>query len=582
MIRLNRHTGRTGCHNCLLTPPVYPGGSGMNGGLPLYFIGDHNAFVCFKTILSVKIYLFIAAVPEQTDSLLPLSPLTRSGFMCYTPHMDKALYTLKQYFGYDSFRPGQRELIDAILSGRDTLGILPTGGGKSVCYQVPALILPGLTIVVSPLLSLMHDQVDTLLRRGISAAALTSEQSPSVQKSILESILSPFSASPVRILYVSPERLSSPAFLRFAARASISFVCIDEAHCISEWGHEFRPSYLEIGTFLQSLPKRPVTAAFTATATTRVREEIIRLTGLIRPYVYAATFDRTNLYYEVRRTVDKTGELLKLLRCYDGLSGIVYCMTRAHVELVARRLLAAGLKVGRYHAGMEAGDRMMNQAAWLEGTLPVIVATNAFGMGIDKPDVRFVIHYEMPGNIENYYQEAGRAGRDGKESDCILLYSDSDIKVNDFFITRTVSDQQQEVMQEQMDAMRLFAGGKICLRMYLLRYFGETGVKANTPCGHCSVCLGRSQRKDPCAPGQKDPGLYRRLLAIRLRIARKRGIPPYKVLSDEALSDLSALRPERMGELIFMERIPIGKAIQYGADFLPEIRTWNASHYYSS
>ena len=567
MIRLNRHTGRTGCHNCLLFSHrlCNPGGSGIHGGLPLCFIGNHNAFVCSKTILSVNI-----------------SPLTRSGFMCYTPHMDKTLYTLKRYFGYDSFRPGQRELIDAILSGRDTLGILPTGGGKSVCYQVPALIFPGLTIVISPLLSLMHDQVDALLRRGISAAALTSEQSPSVQKSILESILSPFSSSPVRILYISPERLSSPAFLRFAARALISFVCIDEAHCISEWGHEFRPSYLEIGTFLQSLPKRPVTAAFTATATARVREEIVRLTGLIRPYVYAATFDRTNLYYEVRRTGDKTGELLKLLRCYDGLSGIVYCMTRAHVELVARRLLAAGLKVGRYHAGMEADDRMRNQTAWLEGTLPVIVATNAFGMGIDKPDVRFVIHYEMPGNIENYYQEAGRAGRDGKESDCILLYSDSDIKVNDFFITRTVSDQQQEVMQEQMDAMRLFAGGKICLRMYLLRYFGETGVKANTPCGHCSVCLGRSQREDPCAPGQKDPGLYRRLLAIRLRIARKRGIPPYKVLSDEALSDLSALRPERMGELIFMERIPIGKAIKYGADFLPEIRTWNASHYYSS
>ena len=325
--------------------------------------------------------------------LFRLSPLTRSGFMCYTPHMDKALYTLKQYFGYDSFRPGQRELIDAILSGRDTLGILPTGGGKSVCYQVPALIFTGLTIVISPLLSLMHDQVDALLRRGISAAALTSEQSPSVQKSILESILSPYSASPfsasslsasplsaspVRILYVSPERLSSPAFLRFAARASISFVCIDEAHCISEWGHEFRPSYLEIGTFRQSLPKRPVTAAFTATATARVREEIVRLTGLIRPYVYAATFDRTNLYYEVRRTRDKTGELIKLLNCYEGLSGIVYCMTRAHVELVARRLLAAGFKVGRYHAGMEAGDRMMNQAAWLEGTLPVIVATNAF------------------------------------------------------------------------------------------------------------------------------------------------------------------------------------------------------------
>ena len=534
--------------------------------------------------------------------LFRLSPLTRSGFMCYTPHMDKALYTLKQYFGYDSFRPGQRELIDAILSGRDTLGILPTGGGKSVCYQVPALIFTGLTIVISPLLSLMHDQVDALLRRGISAAALTSEQSPSVQKSILESILSPYSASPfsasslsasslsasplsaspVRILYVSPERLSSPAFLRFAARASISFVCIDEAHCISEWGHEFRPSYLEIGTFLQSLPKRPVTAAFTATATARVREEIVRLTGLIRPYVYAATFDRTNLYYEVRRTRDKTGELIKLLNCYDGLSGIVYCMTRAHVELVARRLLAAGFKVGRYHAGMEAGDRMMNQAAWLEGTLPVIVATNAFGMGIDKPDVRFVIHYEMPGNIENYYQEAGRAGRDGNESDCILLYSDSDIKVNDFFITRTVSAQQQEVMQEQMDAMRLFAGGKTCLRMYLLRYFGETGMKANTPCGHCSVCLGRSQHEEPCAPGQKDPGLYRRLLAIRLRIARKHGIPPYKVLSDEALWDLSALRPERMGELLFMERIPISKAIKYGADFLPEIRTWNASHYYSS
>ena len=505
--------------------------------------------------------------------------------------MDRLEALLKQYFGYTSFRPGQAGLIEAVLNGRDVLGILPTGGGKSVCYQLPALLLPGLTIVISPLISLMHDQVDALNRRGIGAAAVTSEMPEAAQRRLFDALIRQYPAGrasaasgtksgSVRLLYISPERLETRAFTAFASAVRISLVCIDEAHCISHWGAEFRPAYLKIRSFLESLPVRPVAAAYTATAAPRVRSDIIRLSGLINPHLFIAPFDRPNLYYEVRHPSEKWRDLLRLLSSYRGMSGIIYCLTRRSVDHLAWRLSGEGIRAARYHAGMDEDERAANQGKWLSGELPLMVATNAFGMGIDKPDVRFVIHYQMPGCIENYYQEAGRAGRDGKRSDCILLYSDEDVRINGFFIDRIRSLPLQASMRLKLDEMRRYSGGKECLRACLMRYFGDERVPAAQSCGRCSVCLKIRHRSEMPAlqPGTEDPGLYRSLTALRHRLAKKRGIPAYRIFSDEALHDLSSLRPGRMTELLFMERVPVVRAIQYGADFLTEIRAWNASH----
>ncbi len=488
--------------------------------------------------------------------------------------MDRPLQALQQYFGYDEFRTGQRELIDAILSGRDALGILPTGGGKSVCYQIPALLFPGLSIVISPLISLMQDQVAALARRGIPAKALTSQMTGARQRRLLSSILS--HPSSCKLLYVSPERLTTPSFLAFSKRLRISFLCVDEAHAISEWGHEFRPACRKIGAYLEALPVRPVTAAFTATATPRVREDILDSLGLCSPFVYTGSFDRPNLYYEVRRPKDKFSELLSLLAAYRGMCGIIYCQTRARVDHLTDRLRLAGIAAGGYHAGMSLPDRQACQDAFLSGRLPLIVATNAFGMGIDKPDVRFVIHYEMPASIESYYQEAGRAGRDGKPSDAILLFHEHDVRVNRFFIAEAASPVLRASMQTHLDDMRIFCGSRTCLRQYLLRYFGETG--APPFCGHCSVCLGLTPQGRRFAPGEMDPALLHSLTHLRHRIAQERGVLPFRVLSDEALRDMAAVRPTTFASLLLMEQVPLLQGIKYGADFLTEIRTWNLSH----
>lgn len=510
------------------------------------------------------------------------------------------LSCLKAVYGHDHFRPGQRELIDAILDGRDVLGILPTGGGKSVCYQIPALLLPGVTIVISPLISLMHDQVEALRRRGIAAEIVTSEMTGQVQKQTLEEMQRCWPRDGERqggphLLYVSPERLQTAAFLDFSRRTDIRFVCVDEAHCISHWGAEFRPSYRKIREYLESLPVRPVVAAFTATATPFVRNEIIRYTGLMDPYCYAASFDRPALYYEVRHVKEKWPELKALLHNYRGMCGVVYCMTRRTVDRVARQLAAEGVAAARYHAGMPADERAENQEKWLRGKCPLIVATNAFGMGIDKPDVRFVIHYQMPGNVENYYQEAGRAGRDGGPADCILLYSDADVKVNHFFIRAVRSKELRAAMRAQLDAMRQYCGGKECLRGYLLRYFGESaGVRLpggelppasrGTPrpaarnCGRCSVCLGLTALPPRTPKDIEDHALYRSLIAVRLRVAKEKGKIQYRICSDAALHDMAARRPESMVDLISLEHTSIVSCLRYGREFLAEIRVWNRSH----
>ncbi|MGM9936346.1 MAG: RecQ family ATP-dependent DNA helicase, partial [Candidatus Ornithomonoglobus sp.] len=325
---------------------------------------------------------------------------------------------LKQYFGHDSFRPGQKELISSLLDGRDVLGIMPTGAGKSVCYQIPALMAEGVTLVISPLISLMNDQVTALVQSGIRGAyyntSLSEEQRKKVRVNMLKGVY--------KIIYVSPERLETDSFLWVCSRMNISYVAIDEAHCVSQWGQDFRPSYLKIMSFIEKLPKRPVIGAFTATATSEVRDDIVKILKLDNPFTITTGFDRPNLYFEVRRPSsmrDKFDELLDILDDHEGESGIIYCSTRKAVDEVYEGLRSLRKNVTRYHAGMSKSARNKNQEDFIFDRCPVVVATNAFGMGIDKSNVSFVVHYNMPKNIESYYQEAGRAGRDGEPADCI-------------------------------------------------------------------------------------------------------------------------------------------------------------------
>ncbi|MDR0843127.1 MAG: ATP-dependent DNA helicase, partial [Acidobacteriota bacterium] len=338
---------------------------------------------------------------------------------------------LKQHFGYDEFREGQAEIIDALLSGRDALGVMPTGAGKSVCYQIPALALPGVTLVVSPLISLMRDQVQALVANGITAAFINS----SLADTQWSRAMANARAGQYKIIYIAPERLLAPSMLELAQSLQISLVAVDEAHCISQWGQDFRPSYLDIPRFVEKLPTRPVLAAFTATATPRVREDILATLRLQNPLAAVTGFDRPNLYFEVKQPKDKYAALVQYLRKNDG-NGIVYCSTRKEVEGVTERLQADGHSAARYHAGLPDRERSKSQDDFLYDHVRVIVATNAFGMGIDKSNVRFVIHYNMPQNVESYYQEAGRAGRDGLPSDCILFYARKDINTALFLINQ--------------------------------------------------------------------------------------------------------------------------------------------------
>ena len=344
--------------------------------------------------------------------------------------MEEKRALLKRYFGHAAFRGGQEALIDAILSGRDVLGVMPTGGGKSVCYQLPALLLPGLTVVVSPLISLMKDQVAALTEAGIPAAFLNS----SLSFEQLRSTYAKASAGQYKLLYVAPERLETESFLSLTARVPVPLLAVDEAHCISQWGQDFRPSYLKIAAFLSALPHRPVIAAFTATATAQVRADIIGHLGLANPLCNITGFDRPNLYFEVLHPNSKLAKTLELVQARAGKAGIVYCATRAGVERVCEFLCDRGIAATRYHAGLSEEERRENQDDFRFDRKSVMVATNAFGMGIDKSNVSFVIHYNMPKSLEAYYQEAGRAGRDGSPGECILLYAPGDVQTAKFLI----------------------------------------------------------------------------------------------------------------------------------------------------
>jgi ATP-dependent DNA helicase RecQ len=408
---------------------------------------------------------------------------------------------LKKQFGFTGFRPGQEEIIDALLAGNDVLAVMPTGAGKSLCYQIPALLLPGMTLVISPLISLMKDQVNALREAGYPAAFLNS----SLNAAEYAQVMGEISGGAVKLLYIAPERLQKVQMAGFAANGNIPLIVVDEAHCVSHWGHDFRTSYLQIRQFIKDLSPRPVTAAFTATATVKVRDDIVRLLALRKPFIITTGFDRPNLFFEVQKPGDKK---IALLDCLEGrweLSGIVYCATRKAVEEVCALLLGQGYAATRYHAGLDDDERRENQDDFLYDRRTVMVATNAFGMGIDKSNVSFVIHYNMPKNIESYYQEAGRAGRDGSPADCILLYSGRDVQINKYLITHGNEDAEAnpELQAHNLELLRqmtFYAAGDDCLRSRLLAYFGEN---APLSCGHCSNCLTEFEETDVSLEGQK-------------------------------------------------------------------------------
>ena len=416
--------------------------------------------------------------------------------------MDK--YTaLKHYFGHDQFREGQETMIDAILSGRDVMGVMPTGGGKSLCYQIPALLLSGVTLVISPLISLMKDQVAALNRSGVSAAFINSSLSAQQIAQVCEAVRS----GGCRLLYIAPERLESGSFAALTRQIAIPLVAVDEARCISQWGQDFRPSYLKIADFLAGLPQRPTVAAFTATATEEVRQDVIRLLGLRDPLCTVTGFDRPNLFWEVRRPRDKLNALLALLQERQGKSGIVYCATRATVERVCDALTQRGIPATRYHAGLDEQERRENQEDFQFDRKTVMVATNAFGMGIDKSNVSFVLHYNMPKSIEAYYQEAGRAGRDGSPADCVLLYSTGDVETAKYLIQSGGNEELDEETQallrlrehKRLQEMTGYCQTTACLRGYILDYFGQPHAAA---CGHCANCKATYQLRDITEPAR--------------------------------------------------------------------------------
>ena len=399
---------------------------------------------------------------------------------------------LKTHFGYDTFREGQEAVIDALLAGKDVLAVMPTGAGKSICYQVPALIMKGITLVISPLISLMKDQVRSLNQAGISAAYLNS----SLTQGQYFTALRYAKAGRYPIIYVAPERLTTDAFLDFALSAEISMIAVDEAHCVSQWGQDFRPSYLKIAEFVAQLPKRPVISAFTATATKEVREDIARLLDLKDPFCTTTGFDRENLYFAVKTPKDKYKEVHDYILEHPDDSGIIYCLTRKLVEEVCGKLIRDGITATRYHAGLSDEERRNNQDDFIYDRCRVMVATNAFGMGIDKSDVRYVIHYNMPKNMEGYYQEAGRAGRDGLPAKCVLLFERRDIMQQRQLLE--YSCEQRECSAEdkklwltnayqRLRDIESYCFTRGCLRKYLLTYFGQ---ETNDRCGNCSNCSG--------------------------------------------------------------------------------------------
>lgn len=518
----------------------------------------------------------------------------------------QAQETLRKYFGHEAFRPGQEVMVNALTHHRDALGVMPTGAGKSMCYQVPALMMPGVAIVISPLISLMADQVAALKSAGIPAAYLNSSLTPRQMDLAMQRARQ----GAYKIIYVAPERLETPSFQAMAQSMPISLLAVDEAHCVSQWGQDFRPVYLRIADFVDSLPTRPVMGAFTATATERVRQDIIRLLRLQNPETVTTGFDRPNLYFEVIRPKNRDAALMDILRRKRGESGIVYCATRKAVEQVCDNLIRAGIDATRYHAGLSDEERKENQEKFQYDTCPVMVATNAFGMGIDKSNVRFVIHYQMPRSMEAYYQEAGRAGRDGEAAECILLYSGSDIFTAKWMIEHTepnenmTAAEQSAVRYQDMNRLNRmvdYCTKPGCLRAFILRYFGENTAQ---DCGHCSACCGarygeaeeiaRQRRRgaDGAHLGQQATAekvgsigkietpaggdLFEQLRQVRLALSKLYHVAPFIICSDATLTSMVRRKPETLEGMRSVSGMGEIKTARYGEAFLQVIRPYVA------
>jgi ATP-dependent DNA helicase RecQ len=418
--------------------------------------------------------------------------------------MDK-FEILKTYFGHSAFRDGQEQIVDNLTGGKDVLCVMPTGAGKSICYQIPALLADGITLVVSPLISLMKDQVSALVQNGIRAAFINSSLTQTQYYKVIERARE----GQYKIIYVAPERLLVNEFISLCRNITISLIAVDEAHCVSQWGQDFRPSYLKITEFIDKLPYRPTLGAFTATATKEVKEDIEKILRLQKPFYITTGFDRKNLFFGVRHPERKHEELLHILHAHKSKSGIIYCSTRKQVEIICESLNKEGFSATRYHAGLSDEERQKNQEDFTYDRKQIIVATNAFGMGIDKSNVSYVIHYNMPKNIESYYQEAGRAGRDGEDADCILLFSEGDVRTNLFFIEKDEenSDLDPQIRKqvkikdrERLKQMTDYCKTSECLRSYILYYFGE---KSSSFCGNCSNCQTEFEETDITAEAQK-------------------------------------------------------------------------------
>lgn len=502
---------------------------------------------------------------------------------------------VKKYFGYDSLRQGQQELVDGILAGEDVLGIMPTGAGKSLCYQASALLLKGITLVVSPLISLMSDQVKALNQAGVHAAYINS----SLTEGQIAKALSLAAMGQYKIIYVAPERLNTPRFLDFAMAAEISMLTVDEAHCISQWGQDFRPSYREIIDFLRMLPKRPIVSAFTATATEQVKQDICNILQLQQPKVVVTGFDRPNLYFRVlpRKGGRETDNaILNYINNHDTESGIVYCATRKNVDKVYEILKAHGISVGKYHAGMSIEERRVSQEDFTFDRVSVMVATNAFGMGIDKSNVRYVLHYNMPQSVEYYYQEAGRAGRDGEEAECILFFSKQDIMINKRLLDhKSVDAYGYEIApevrrndQRKLNQMIEYCETDQCLREYMLKYFGD-----NSPCkcNKCSSCVVDEQlydeevlsatKKKSAAKALEMAGLSEQGMALfallrneRAELAREQGVPPFIICSDKTLKDLCIKLPKEMSDMLGIYGLGEQKVERYGERFLQVVQNF--------
>lgn len=504
--------------------------------------------------------------------------------------------TLKQYFGYDSLRTGQEELINGILAGHDVLGIMPTGAGKSLCYQLPALMLKGITLVISPLISLMSDQVKALNQAGVHAAYINS----SLTENQIGMALSYASQGRYKIIYVAPERLNTPRFLDFACNADISMLTVDEAHCISQWGQDFRPSYLEIAGFLTRLSRRPIVSAFTATATERVKNDIVASLGLNNPVTMVTGFDRPNLFFRVvtrKGGSQKDNSIINYVKKHEDESGIIYCATKKNVDKLYTLLNEQGISAGRYHAGLSNDERKQNQEDFTYDRIRVMVATNAFGMGIDKSNVRYVLHYNMPQSLEYYYQEAGRAGRDGEEAECVLFFSKQDIMINKFLLQNKASagDVASDMQKTANDRRKLqqminYCETDKCLREFILSYFGDT-----TPCicNKCSNCVvvedeeeetyvetGKKRKKAAQLAGLNELGaaLFEKLRSVRTELAAEKSVPPYIICSDKTLKDICAKLPRDKEQLADVYGMGEQKIQNYGEAFVTAVNSFVADN----